>query len=666
MDNFTNFLNVLQVRTDGNPNFTPLIYLSAGEDKLSSISNLELVDKAQKFAGNLQKVCNRGDRIILCLPQGIEFFIAFFGCMYAGVISVPAFPPANIRTKERLNGIYDDCNASFILMEHSTSKSFSKRYSGEYVDKILIFEELLKINDHYKPVKLSSRDIAYLQYSSGSTGNPKGIIITHENILTNTNACKTAVIKKLQVAVSWLPVSHDMGLISMLTYFLIGEVKCYFMSPTEFTQKPINWLKAIDKFRAQYTLAPNFALDHAIENISDEECKGLNLSSLKSITCGSEKIQLTTVRNFYKKFQSNGLEPKVFCPSYGLAEATLIVNRSHLTENAVITTLNEPLNLVDWDTDGLDQPLSSYLIGNGKCVPNAEVKIVSPLNNCELSDGTEGEIWINFPGSISPGYWGKVQETESIFNQIIKNNNCGKKWLRTGDLGLLVKGELFVTGRIKDIIIIRGQNYYPEDLELSSYKAHPDIVINGTAAFVIQDDGVERLVILAEIKRSSIRSIDTENVIRAIIQATQKEQNITPDYVSLIYPFNLHKTTSGKIQRSANRDHFLNNSFKLIKSWSYKESIPKSTNISIEKPIISEEELVIIFKMKIAEKAKIPISEIDLEESLESYPIDSIGTALLAEELSGLLDIEVKPETFKIFTTIREVIKHVLQISNKK
>nr|MBS0038416.1 AMP-binding protein [Saprospiraceae bacterium] len=316
MPEINNLVSLLRKRSAETPLFTPLVYLRDGEQDEQPITYRQLDESAQKLAGHFQSLNLKGKRILITIPQSIEYFVSFFGCLYAGVIAVPSNPPSNNRNMERLQTIIKDSGADFILADQSLYNFFKKKSKEVSENNFLIYEDLLRSEKKWTPHPVDKNDIAYLQYSSGSTGDPKGIKISHENVMTNAKGCVHALPPNLKRVVSWIPIFHDMGLISMLTYIFVGDVCCYFMNPAHFIQKPIRWFDAIHRYRGQYTVAPNFSFDLLCKKTSDSEIEKLDLSCLKSITCGSEKVRLHTIRNFYKKFGGTDLDLKAFKPSY--------------------------------------------------------------------------------------------------------------------------------------------------------------------------------------------------------------------------------------------------------------------------------------------------------------------------------------------------------------
>jgi len=668
LESIRDLVTLLRIRSDENSTFTPLVYLRDGEEDEQPITFAQLDESARKLAGYFQSLNLKGKRVLITIPQGNEYFSALFGCLYAGVIAVPSHPPSNNRNMERLNNIIEDCSADYILADRSVFQFFQKKSSLFSKNQFLVFEDIVQSSAEWSTHRPHPDDIAYLQYTSGSTGNPKGIKISHRNAMTNVEACKRAPAPQLRRSVSWIPIFHDMGLISMMTYLALGNVCCYYMNPAHFVQKPIRWFKAIDKYRAQYTLGPNFSFDYTCEKTEAAQLKGLDLSCLESITCGSERVQLATIRKFYQLFENTGLKKTIFKPSYGLAEATLIVTNPETGKTASIIKRDDPGQLIPWDSEKIKgEAVDSFLVGNGPPVPGAEIVIVEPDSEEVLADMTEGEIWVHYPGSVAQGYWNLEEESKKIFANQIKTE-AGKSWLRTGDLGFISRGELFVTGRIKDIVIIRGRNYYPEDIELAASQSHAAIEVNGAAAFSIEVQGTEGLAIVMEVKRTFWRNLNPDEVFLSVRQAIVERLGIAPHFITLIKPLSMTKTTSGKIQRNIIKSQFMKGELKIMEEWNAGTSGKgnQSGESVSTSPILGLREIQLMLLMKISEKAKIPLLEIDPSKPLSAYPVDSIDGAVIAEDLTQILGKNIKPENFWQLDSIDEIAQYLFKISGQK
>ncbi|MBV6653928.1 MAG: fatty acyl-AMP ligase, partial [Mameliella sp.] len=559
-----NLVDLLQRRAKEEPDFTPFIFLRDGETDEQLLSHQEFDRKAKIVAAHLQEQGLKGERLLLLFPQGIEYLITLFGCFYAGVIAVPAYPPRNNRNLIRLKAIMKDCNASHILADEKGAEYMLGMKEDFSSYQFLVYETLVHDNAVWTPHRVELHDIAYLQYTSGSTGSPKGVIIRHENVLANARGCMQTYIPDLKSVVTWIPMYHDMGLISMLSYFILGGVKCHFMAPVHFIQRPIRWLDAVTRYRAEFTLGPNFAFDLCCEKISNEQLPELDLSSIKSVVCGAERVRWRTIRRFCDQFGKVGFPKTGFLPSYGLAEATLILATAKLDSKACVSVQNDAL--IAWDNvDVNDADQGQLHVSNGKPVNGARIVIVDNETHTICPNGVEGEIWASYSRSISTGYWQRPDASDETFKNFTASGDG--PFLRTGDLGFQLEGELFITGRTKDMIIIRGTNYYPDDIEEVVGLAHPALQENGCAAFAVEEGQEERLVIVQEVNRTEWRNADEEQVVNAIRQEVSEVFEIQPYAILLIRPMSLPKTSSGKIQRYATKMDYVKEKLRLLHQW---------------------------------------------------------------------------------------------------
>ncbi|MEQ8706288.1 MAG: AMP-binding protein [Phaeodactylibacter sp.] len=657
-----NLVALLQQRAEAQPDFTPFIFLKDGEAEEQPLSHREFNEKAMRVAAQLQRLNLKGARLLLLFPQGNEYLIALFGCFYAGAIAVPAYPPRNNRNLLRLEAIMEDCGAVHILADQKTVEQM-QGMDGHFSNyTYLVFEELVNEKQVWSPHPVKAQDIAYLQYTSGSTGNPKGVIIRHENVMANVKGCMELYIPGLRRVVSWIPLYHDMGLIMMIAYLVSGGVQCYFMAPVHFVQKPYRWLAALSRYRAEYTVAPNFAFDLCCEKITQEQLGKLDLSSLKSIACGSEPVRWRTLQRFFEKFRAAGLSPVGFLPSFGMAEATLAITTCPLDREVLVTNRERRKALLKWDDPGIAESApENWVVSNGRPVDKCLVRIVDPKTLQQQAEGDEGEILVQYPGSVASGYWGRPESSVATFGNTLEST--AGQWLRTGDLGFLLKGELFITGRIKDMIIVRGENYYPTDIEQVVERAHPALQANGCAAFAVDNPAGERLVIVQEVRRSEWRSADEEAVVGAIRQVIGATFEIQPYAIVLIRPMSLPKTSSGKIQRYAAREAYLSEQLRVMHHWQQPVDAETPTQTIAEPGSegFGQADIVRCLQQQIAEKVKMPIDQIEAGQPVKAYPLESVDAVFISDALSDWLKIRLAPDTFWAFDSIQELAEHLLQ-----
>lgn len=543
-------------------------------DGLTEITFKELDRRARIIAGRLQLELKPGDRAILVYPAGLEFIAAFFGCMYAGVIAVPATYPKPKRPMPRLQRIALDCDAHVALSTGQTLTTLdpdllsADAATSQWVATDELNDELA---DLWQRPNIDKDDLAFLQYTSGSTSDPKGVMVSHANLLNNLECIRQSfglgdVSGDIESAtgVIWLPAYHDMGLIGgILTPLYMGG-RCVLMSPTSFLQRPMRWLQTISDYKAIVSGAPNFAYEYCVRRTTPEERASLDLSAMRLAFCGAEPIRVETLTHFAEAFAPAGFKMQVFYPCYGLAESTLLaagpdyrnephilpVNRAALAQHRVALACGEP--------DAMIQ----RLVGCGSPMPGHSIVIVDPAKGTEISDGEVGEILIQGP-SVTQGYWNRPEDTEQEFGAHVPGREG--RFLRTGDLGFFREGELYVTGRVKDVIIIRGRNHYPQDIEQSAEEAH-QAVLPG-AAFALSDEGRgERLVVVHQLDRQ-FRGADHQQIIQAIRRAIVEHHELDPYAIVLIRQTSLPITSSGKVQRNLCREQYLADELKVVHSW---------------------------------------------------------------------------------------------------
>lgn len=666
MNNPVNLVERLQQSAEAFPEAIPLIYLADGETDEQPLSYHAFDQAARRVAAALQQKELEGQRILLLFPQGLEYLIALFGCFYAGVIAVPAYPPRNNRNLLRLNAIIANCGAEFILTDQSTADHMERLKQDFSAFSFLVYETLSAKAEAWQPREVKGDDIAYLQYTSGSTGDPKGVVITHTNIVENTKALKeTYAPYEVDTMVSWIPMYHDMGLMSILTALSLGkEGAIYFMSPVHFVQKPARWLQAISRYKAQYSVAPNFAFDLCCTKIPEADREGLDLSSLVCVTNGSERVRLSTMLNFHRTFAAHGFSFDAFCPGYGMAEATLGVSLTSAGEPVSIAAKEEkqPKRLrIGQDINGIEDP-ESYWVGCGHVVNGAEVRIVDPETRSAVPDGREGEVWVHHEGFIAKRYWNHPEASKATFDNYL-DAEPGRRYLATGDLGFLLEGQLFITGRIKDMIIIRGRNYYPEDIELAVANAHEALEQNACAAFSLEVDGAEQLAIVQEVERTNWRQANPDEVVAAVRQAVSDSFEIQPYRMVFIRPISLPKTSSGKVQRRASREQLLAGDLRVMHEWTGSTIVSSAeeevTTTHLEH--ITQERILAWLRTKIAEKAKMPLSEIDPAVAVQDFPLESIDAIFLSDELADWLGLKLTPDTFWAFGSLEELSEFLFE-----
>jgi acyl-CoA synthetase (AMP-forming)/AMP-acid ligase II len=575
-------VDLLHERASLQPDSLVYTFLSDGETEKDSLTYAQLDHKARVLARTLRAKASFGDRVILLYPPGLEFITAFFGCLYAGMIPVPAFPPRNNRNMDRLVAIMQDAKATVALMTEPILSMIAASYAetpGLEAVTCLATETLEDDDATWERPPIDGDTICFLQYTSGSTGIPKGVMVSHGNLLTNMEDIATGLeLSEKTVSVSWLPFYHDMGLIYGVLVPIFAGFRVYLMAPIAFLQRPIRWLKAITKYRGTLTSAPNFAYDLCVRKVTPEMRETLDLSSMASAANGAEPLRRETLENFAQHFEPAGFKRSALRPCYGLAEGTLKVT---------VAPVNRPPIYLEVDATELEQhrvvptsgPNARLLVGSGVSL-RAGVTIVHPETLRVCAPGEVGEIWVS-GDAVAKGYWNRPEESERTFRATTSDTGEGP-FLRTGDLGFVHEGELFVTGRIKDLIIIRGRNHYPQDIERTIERCHPSLRQGCSASFSVEVGGEERLIIVAEVERRhqpdrsqptpgnkeameerldhfelAPAPLEQKYVLDQIRQAVADQFEVMVHDVVLIKATTIPKTSSGKIQRQFCRKAYL-------------------------------------------------------------------------------------------------------------
>jgi len=561
-------VSALQFYANVSGNKEAFVFLDKGHE--TSVS----FDELDRFClGASEYIANKGltgKRALILVRDGVDFVKSFMACLYSGVVAVPVNLPYASKSIDRFHSIIDNAKVDFVF----SSRNFSEKlnFCEEPIEdnKAFDFVALDDINPvvlSYPIDPLTLNDIAFIQYTSGSTGDPKGVIITHQNIIENQRMIKEGFGNDNGiVGVNWLPLYHDMGLVGNVLQPIYLGITCVHMSPMEFVQKPIRWLKAISHYRGTTCGGPNFGFDLCCKKIKDEECEGLDLSSWRTAYCGSEPVRKKTLDEFSERFAPYGYDSKAFYPCYGMAETTLIVSGPPHGEGYRSISVNKQdlsSNLVTID----DSDNAYELVSCGKAVLDATVRIVDPNSLLALPEDHVGEIWVE-GRAVSPGYIDNVSETREHFNQSPKGRQGD--FYRTGDFGFIKQGELYVTGRLKDTLIIRGKNYYPHDVERVVNSVSGGLRQNFCIALTVEGENDEQLVLLQEVDRRSIGTIDLVAVETAITSAIIDEFGIFPSDILFLKPNSLPKTSSGKLRRVYAKELYISQAFneKIIKGLS--------------------------------------------------------------------------------------------------
>lgn len=548
------------------------------EKESASMTYAELDSKARTIAAHLQSLRVVGERALILYPPGMEYIVAFFGCLYAGVVAVPAYPPHMNRSVSRLLAIIEDAKPKVILTDTHTLADITRRFS-----QISLLEQShwiatdtleASLADMWVQPHISGDSLAFLQYSSGSTNAPKGIMLSHKNLLHNVAAAsKRTQTSFVSRGITWLPPYHDMGLIGCIIQPLQVGFPVVLMSPFSFLQRPFRWLHAISRYRGTHSAAPNFAYTLCVDKITPEERASLDLSCWEMALFGAEPINAETLNRFAETFAPCGFKREALYPAYGLAEATLFVTGGSLQAEPIVKTFSKK-DLLLKHVVPASSPNNSdakAFVGCGHPLEDQQLLIVDPQTLQRCSPDQIGEIWVA-GSSIAQGYWNKPEESTRDLQAFLHDTNEGP-FLRTGDAGFLQDGELFISGRLKDLIIIRGDNYFPQDIEITAGKSHPFLRQEYTAAFSVTDEDEEQLVIVQEVDRR-YRDLDIEAICQAIRQEVVSQHNVVAYTIVLVKHGSIPKTSSGKTQRYLCREDFLAQRLSVLGESSLAETYP--------------------------------------------------------------------------------------------
>jgi acyl-CoA synthetase (AMP-forming)/AMP-acid ligase II len=546
-------------------------FLLDGETEEVHLTYGELDRQARAIGAQLQALGLSGQRALLFYPPGLEYIAGFFGCLYAGVIAVPAYPPQSNRSIDRVLGIVADAQATVALttsqMLSNTERWFIHAPELRTLRWIATNNIAANMAHEWRDIEPGANTLAFLQYTSGSTAVPKGVMLTHGNLLSNLALMhRYAEFTPDSRGVIWLPPYHDMGLIGGVLQPIYHSFHTVLMSPLAFVQRPLRWLRAMSHYKATGSGGPNFAYDLCARKITPEQRATLDLSNWELAFIGAEPVRLETLERFADTFAPCGFRREAFYPCYGLAEATLFVCGGSKTAPPIVRTVQAMA------VEGAEVDLGATaiagseggtrtLVSCGHILPGHKVVIADPESLIECPAGQVGEIWVAGP-SVAQGYWNRQEESERTFCAYLADTGDGP-FLRTGDLGLIEHGELFVTGRLKDLIIIDGRNHYPQDIELTVERSHEALQPGGCAAFSVNVHGEERLAIVAEVSRPYRAAgrglaLDVASVAGAIRRAVAEHHDVRVYSVSLLKPGGIPRTSSGKIQRHACRAGLLN------------------------------------------------------------------------------------------------------------
>ncbi|MEV6279610.1 AMP-binding protein [Nocardia sp. NPDC051832] len=543
----SDWVDLLDTRARRSGDRTAYIFLDENGHESGSLTYRDLDRRARGIAGVLAEQFQGGDRVLLLYPAGLDYIAAFFGCLYAGVIAVPLYEPGRGRV-EQIEVIAQDCAAAGVLTTREIATAmaaFSDELTVAGLPRVVTEEIAPAAEATAEPPAIDPAAIAYLQYTSGSTATPKGVIIDHAMSVQQSMEMACAWhIDADSVVTSWLPHFHDFGQVTGVLLPVFTGGRAVLMAPATFVKNPVRWLDAVTKYHGTHSGAPNFAFDLCVDRTTPEQRAALDLSSWRVLSNGAEAVRKSTLERFEAAFAPCGLPETALSPGYGLAEDTLKVTcctaeQRYFAERFDSAGLARRKAVPTAEPEGVD------LVALGTTVLDTEMAIVEPESGRQVSEGEVGEIWVQGP-CVSPGYWGRPEETERTFGARLAGGG-ETPWLRTGDLGFVYAGELFICGRLKNLMIVNGMNYYLEDIEATVVDSDDALRAGAVLAFAVEDSGQEDLVLVAECRTDAGREL--ESLAASMHDAVARRHGIAPATVVLVQPGTVPRTTSGKLRR---------------------------------------------------------------------------------------------------------------------
>ncbi len=680
--NYTTLVDVLQQQAHHQPNKQVFTFLQDGEQEAAKLTFAELDQKARAIAAQLQELEIAGQQALLLYPPGLDFIGAFFGCLYAGVVAVPTYPPRQNQKSVRLDKLTNDAETVVVLTHEALSgdyhRAFSQTPALNNLPQITTDTLRLDLADSWAPPTIQAEHLAFLQYTSGSTGTPKGVMVSHQNLIHNS-----ALIYQHfghspdSVGVSWLPPYHDMGLIGGIIQTVYSGGQSILMSPVAFLMKPFRWLQTVSRYQAVTSGGPNFAYDLCVEKITPEQRAKLDLSHWRVAATGAEPVRADTIQRFSETFTECGFKASAFYPCYGMAETTLMVSGGGPQSPTIELEIDKAaLTQNRVEIREAKSPQTQTVVGCGQNMPDQTLIIVNPKTLTPCPSDQIGEIWVSGK-SVAQGYWQRNEETKAVFGAQLTaspqsppkgrrlnspSRREEREFLRTGDLGFLHNGELFITGRLKDLIIIRGNNHYPQDIEYTVAQSHPALRPGFGAAFSVDAEGEERLVIVQEVKRNHRRTFNEDEVVIAIRQAVSQTHELQVYAIALLKMGSLPITSSGKVQRQASRQQFLESNLTTLGEWQLataKVSPKESKVLTPRKNDFTTTMISTWLVAKLSEQLTLSPTEIDVDAPFAQYGLDSKTALTLAGELEEWLGQSRSPTLIYDFPTVNLLAQHL-------
>lgn len=671
---FKNLVEMASVQAARRGDSELTTFLDEGGAPEGTLTFAGLDRAARNIAAHLAEKGLANKNLMLLYTPGLDYIKAFFGCLYAGSVPVPAYPPMGARDIDRLKRIVLDCDAAAILsssMLRPMIEAWISNPSNGITIPCVPTDAAADIEAAgYVAADLDPDAIAFLQYTSGSTGHPKGVMVSHRNLLENfqqivwtfAHTSDIDTVAQHYKTVIWLPPFHDMGLIGGVLTPVYAGARVTLMSPLTFLKNPFVWLKAITDGGAKVSGGPNFSYQYCARKVTDEQLAQLDLSTWQVAFNGAEAIQVDALNAFSERFAPAGFDRRAFLPCYGLAEATLFVagspaGRGPLVRDAALTGLARG-EFVALESGAPEE--TTALVSSGVIAEGADVRIVDPGSHEECADGKVGEIWVNSP-SVAQGYWNKPSFSDSVFRATIKGRG-DTPYMRTGDLGFMFEQELFVTGRIKEMIIVAGRNHYPQDIEFSLQSCNPVFRKGCGAAFAVADHGKEQLVVMQELSNTQLQPSDYQQLALQAARAIGFRHGISPRALVFIAPGNLPKTSSGKIQRTEARKIYEAGNITTLYTWDNVAGQLVKPRTSVEQPQHMftdwQSELYVQMQTWVSDKLNIEAHHVDLDVTFSELGVDSIEAIELVDRLQDTIQRTIPATELMRYPTVKSLIEH--------
>jgi len=643
-------------------------FIRGETDEPLELSYHGLHERAMAIGGELQRLIGPGERALLLFSPGLDFIAAFFGCLYAGVTAVPVALPARKRSASSVEAIVNASSPALVLTtaDHCGLAKQSWAHLPTLLERPWIATDFISNDSQslWRDPRVSADQPAFLQFTSGSTSSPKGVILSHENVLRNAALIHAAFGNTPESrGVFWLPQYHDMGLIGGVVQPIYCGGSCTLLAPAAFLQRPGVWLEAISKTKATVSGGPDFAYDLCVRKIPPADRKGLDLSSWNIAFTGAERVRADTIDRFVEAFAPCGFRREAFFPCYGLAEATLMVSGGPRHAAPAVTRVRaDALGRNQVQDAAPDDSMALTLVASGECLSGQVLAIVDPQTREQCTADEVGEIWVQGK-SVARGYYGRADATEAAFHGFLVPGGEGP-FLRTGDLGFLRQGQLFVTGRLNDVIIIRGRNHYPEDIEHTVDSAYEAFRANSCVAFSIDVAHSERLVIVQELEPRR-RDLDVDAAFRAIRRSVASEHELEVYAIVLTQAGKIPKTSSGKAQRSACRDRFLRGELTVVAEWRANSEISASQTWEADggagHRLVEAPEAERWLIRRIAERLGLQPAQVEVTTPFLEFGMGSVDAVEIAAELERWLGRRISPTVIYNYPNIAGLAQSLAQ-----